>query len=110
MEQWQDNGESLIIAGDWNRNIYDNQLKQEFEQRGLYPAITSSHKETAPETYCDGSYPIDEIYVTQDLQVTSSGYLEHGQNKGDHRPIWVELDKEDVIGTIPPPLLKHNVR
>ena len=40
--------------------------------------IISNHKDRAPETYNGGSYPIDEIFVTKGLNISSCGYLEHG--------------------------------
>ena len=70
VDEWYSNGVKLIIGGDWKRNVYNKQLKSEFQQRDMIPAITPQHTLRAPETYCDGSYhPIDKIYVSQELNI-----------------------------------------
>ena len=103
-------GENLIIGGDWNRNVTSKQIIAEFEERHMYPVITGTHGINGPATYNKGSYPIDEIFATPTLSIHACGYLEHGLNNSDHRPIWIELDKEEILGTIPPPLIKSQAR
>ncbi len=110
IDQWLTQGEQLIVCGDWNQNIKINgDLSKEFKGRNMIPAITSRHQ-NAPETYNGGSVPIDEIYVSQTLNITSSGYLEHGINNSDHRPIWVEITKESAIGMRPPKITTIKAR
>ena len=83
IDTWIEAGEKLIIGGDWNRNVYDKNMRDEFASRGRRPVITSQHA-GAPETYSDGSYPIDEIFATDSLEIHKCGFLEHGANKSDH--------------------------
>ena len=67
--------------------------------RNLTPAIISKHNaEEAPETFGGGKDPI------------SAGYLEHGASQGDHRPIWIDIDKETTLGAIFPDLPSHKAR
>ena len=61
----------------------------------------SQHDRTqARETYNGGKDPIDEIFVSITLDVKKAGYLEHGSSQGDHRPIWIDLDKHLALGTV----------
>ena len=87
--------------------MYNETFLESFKQRELIPAITTKHKTKAPATFANGSYPIDEIFVSSSLDILECGYLEHGRNNGDHRPVWIELAKEDALGTNPPPVATY---
>ena len=80
------------------------------KQRNLVPAITGSHKGVAPETFAGGKHAIDEIFVSSTLDIAGCGYLEHGINNGDHRPIWIDVTKDSALGTNPPPVSGYNTR
>ena len=110
VDEWLAAGEQLIISGHWNQNIYSKSLVKEFEDRSMIPVITKTHEEVAPPTYNNGSYAIDEIFASSSLQIEACGYLEHGQNTGDHRPIWVEMTKQSVLGLKVPPVPSHKIR
>ena len=76
----------------------------------MIPSILTKHNETAPGTYSGGSYPIDEIFVTKGWNVSSCGYLEHGMNASDHRPLWVEVTKDSALGLNPAPIHTFQIR
>lgn len=42
------------------------------------------HVEEGPGTYCRGSNPIDEIIVSDTLDITKCGCLSNGNAAGDH--------------------------
>ena len=110
VDQWLIDGEQLLIGGDWNENAYNRSLVDRFEDRNLFPVITTQHQKVAPETYNGGSKPIDEFFASPSLNVTACGYMEHGRVNSDHRPIWVEISKSSFLGTNPPPLASHQAR
>ena len=107
VDSWIENGEQILVGGDWNEDVYNEELVQKFSERNMIPVITTKHQDKAPPTYNNGSYPIDEFFATQSLQIESCGYLEHGRNTGDHCPLWVEVNKQKVLGTNPPPVPKQ---
>ena len=110
VDKWLEDGENLIIGGDWNRDIREKKFLEEFQRRNLKPAVTGKHGNEGPETYNNGSKPIDEIFITPAIEVTASGYLEHGKSVGDHRPIWVEISKESAFGSVLPDLPSFKAR
>ena len=110
IDTWLDQGEKLIISGDWNEDVYESTLRDPFKARELIPIITTKNKSPAPPTYNNGRYPIDEIFGSSCLDIKASGFLEHGLHNGDHRPIWIELDKNDALGTDPPPIMSFEAR
>ena len=105
-----DNGENIIVAGDWNTDVRDERFLNPFSQRNLVPAVIDRHGRNGPETFGGGTNPIDEIFVSAGIQINRSGYLAHGDSIGDHRPIWVEIDKSSALGAKLPPLHFYNAR
>ena len=110
IDGWRKNGEKLIVGGDWNRNIVENQMLDEFKSKGLIPVVATKFPDNIPETYSGGSYPIDEIFVSETLEIKACGYMEHGLNRSDHRPIWLDIEKQEILGYKPPALHKHSIR
>lgn len=102
-------GEKLVICGDWNNDLRDTEFLKPFQDRQLVPVSTTRHP-NAPATFSDGSYPIDDIFVSSSLEVTACGFLEHGRNNGDHRPVWLELDKVDALGSLMPSVERYEAR
>ena len=100
IDKWLEDGEQLvIISGDWNTDVTKDNFLEDFEKRELVPDMSSIHGENLPETHNNGSHPIDDIFVSQTLEIHAAGYLEHGATLSDHRPIWVDITKQSMIGT-----------
>ena len=72
--------------------------------------ITSKHKGKSPATYNNGSYPIDDFFASSGLKIKECGYLSHGENCSDHRPIWVDLTTTSVFGANPPTVMSIKAR
>ena len=99
IDKWISKGEQLVIGGDWNEKVTAHKFLEPFQERGLLPAIQLRHGTSLPPTYNRGSKPIDEIFVSQTLDVIQAGYGEFGSTAGDHRPIWIDISKTTAIGT-----------
>jgi exonuclease III len=103
-------GEQLIIGGDWNTDIRDEEFLQKFQERKIIPSIISRHGKKGPETYHRGSVPIDEIFISKNISITKCGYLQHGINCSDHRAIWIDLNKISVLGSKLPDIPYYQAR
>ena len=100
----------FIINGDWNQDVQTStELLRQFKDRNISPTITQKFH-NAPATYNNGQVPIDEIFVSSGIIVEKCGYLPHGENNGDHRPIWIEVSKDSFLGTKPPPVVSIKAR
>ena len=95
IDKWLEEGNSLIIGGDWNTDIRNKEFLKPFEERNLIPAVHSKHGYNLPATHNAGSLPIDEIFLSSTIELKNSGYLEHSHSSGDHRPVWVDVTKTD---------------
>ncbi len=59
------------------------------EALGLIQPILLLHgQENLPETYINGSRPIDAMFTSPTLTMTRGGYLPFGIGAGDHRICW----------------------
>ena len=74
------------MSGDWNEDVWKINFTHQFTERGLVAAITGQNGVKGPGTFQNGVRPIDQIFVSTNLKVTSSGYLAHGETLGNHRP------------------------
>ena len=99
IDKWIEEGDQLVIAGDWNVDVTKQSFLEEFKKRELQPAISTLHGPDLPATHNKGSKAIDEIFVSTSLQVQGAGYLEHGLTLSDHRPIWIDITKASMVGT-----------
>ena len=95
ISQWQQQGDRLILAGDWNTDVRGIQL---FEEYGLREVITSKHDSEAPGTHNRGSVPIDGIFCSDSLPIHRGGYLGFQDICGDHRALWIDIPIEVIIG------------
>ena len=98
IDKWISDGEQLIIGGDWNKDVTNDNFLKPFLERNLLPVMSTTHGKELPETHNNGSKPIDEIFISSTLKVVAAGYLEHGRAMSDHRPIWVDLHRDTVLG------------
>ena len=73
IDHWIEDGDQLIIGGDWNSNVSTYVFLKDFIKRELIPVNSSRHGNELPPTYNNGSYAIDEVFVTKSLEVKGSG-------------------------------------
>ena len=68
------------------------------------------HGPNLPATHNAGKLPIDEMFVSDTIEIKRAGYLEHSHSSGDHRPVWVDVTKRSTIGTNLPPITSFSAR
>ena len=98
VNKWIANGEQLIIGGDWNCKVKNKKFLEDFEKRELLPVNVNRLSKDLPLTYNNGSYEIDEIFISSTLKVTNAGYLQFGSNLADHYPLWIDVTKDSLLG------------
>ena len=99
VNKWKENSEQLVICGDWNVDIRKQSFRSQFFHHQLIPSNIQRHGINGPGTYSRGSKPIDEIFISNTLQLQACGYLAYGDAAGDHRPIWIEISKVNAFGS-----------
>ena len=82
--QLQNEGDQLIIMGDWNEVVVNGNLTEWMNTFGLREGITSLHGPDPPPTFHRGSDAIDGIFVSSTVKIKQAGYLGFGEIPGDH--------------------------
>jgi hypothetical protein len=99
INQWITAGERLLIFVDMNEHVLNGQLASKFTDLGLREATHLSWNSTEPNTHISGSKPIDGVYHTSNLEVTSTLMLSFHEGVGDHRTILVDITARSLLGT-----------
>ena len=111
LQEWHDNGEQLIVCGDWNTSITGQHIKGYMSCFGLQEAITYIHGSNPPATYHCGTESIDGIFVSRNFLGCKGGYLEYGDAPGDHRSIWIDIPHTTFLGykmpNVPPKHIRY---
>jgi hypothetical protein len=111
MVTWIQAGHQIIITGDFNEDVRGRNIKTYFHKLDMRELIHDQHGNKAPNTYIDGSTPIDGIFGTQGIQALFSGYSAFTWGMySDHRLLWIDIDMESILGTNQPPLWKPQAR
>jgi len=98
IQQWQDEGNHILLLTDYNDDITSGPVNQWAGKLGLVEAVTWLNTANVPPTYQRGSRPIDGIFVApQLLERATGGYFGFGEGiPSDHRAIWVELELPQI--------------
>ncbi len=102
MEAKIDDGENMLIIGDFNQDIqkWSEPLVELFHDLGLRELISDKHEGIKlPPTFQDGSHAIEGIWGTEALSLESAGLGEFGANfLSPHRTYYGDLKIEKLIG------------
>jgi hypothetical protein len=111
IKKWKLEGHQVIITGDFNEDVRSKYITQFFQELQMSELILKQHGLEAPNTYMEGSAPIDGIFGTRGLEAVYSGYRSFSDGlHSDHRTLWVDLDMTTLLGTIAPPLWSPKAR
>jgi hypothetical protein len=111
LAQWLEEGHQILVAGDFNEDVRSTHITQFFGNYSMKELIIKKHGISAPNTFINGTNPIDGIFGTITLRPTIFGYSNFSWGMySDHRVFWVDLDMSTVLGTKDTPLWKPQAR
>ena len=106
---WLEEGDQIILAGDWNENVLAVQ-KKHLEQLGIREVLLEKYG-SAPATYDRGSNPIDGIFMPTTLNIKQGGYLSFGEGIiSDHCALWVDITYRNAFGHNMPLIMQSTAR
>ena len=100
LEELQQSDDHVVVCMDANEDLRapTNPVTNCFAPFRMRDAVFSRHDGSrAPPTHQRGSHPIDGIFLSSVLPSSSCGYLPFGSTLGDHRPVWTDLDVQDLF-------------
>jgi hypothetical protein len=111
--QWREQGDRLVVCLDANEDIYKKSLGKtltNMEGLAMKEVVGTYTGQKLGATYFRGSKPIDGIWATSDVTVTSACMMPVGFGIGDHRLFVVDLLTESLIGNTPTRILRPCAR
>lgn len=111
VEKWHSLGHHIIVGGDFNEYVGDTFTTNFFGSFGMREAIINKWGSPSPNTYSQGTVPIDGIFCTRSLDIKAAGYtsLFYGL-KTDHRLLWIDVSLESAFGIDSNPFKKATGR
>ena len=75
--KWQEEGDRIILMIDANEHVVTGNIATRLQEVGLHEGILRRHqdKEGLAPTHQKGSFPIDGIFVSENIAVKAGGYL-----------------------------------
>ena len=110
IKRWQQQGEQLIIMGDWNTETQSKKFMEWYIKLGLIDPILEKHKEGSPGTYNKGNRRLDCILISATLKTGRCGWLPFDSMPGDHRVGYLDIKVKDFIGHRPGNIPSHAAR
>jgi hypothetical protein len=98
LQVWRQQGDRLLIFIDMNKHILNGLLAKRMLRMGLEEAMDQHWGDIEPHTYVGGKEPIDAVFHTPDLEVTSTLQLSFHEGIGDHRTVLVDISTWSAIG------------
>ena len=79
--------------------IYEAMYRQlTGEDLHMREVVHSETKGPGPKTWFGGTYPIDGIWVSLEIDIIGASYLPFDGSLGDHRPVVADLTMSLVLG------------
>ena len=100
LQTWQEQGDRLLVFVDMNEHILKGPLAKHLMGPGLN-LLEATHTHWVgeePHTFVGGSEPIDAVYYSDKLEITSTKQLSFHQSVGDHRTSLIDVTTRSMIG------------
>ena len=100
ISEWRDDGDSINLGIDFNGDVRDASVVQFFSSLNMREVLIDKHGKDGPETYDNGSKPVDGIFVSSHININGGGYLEFGTfSDTDHRALWIDVPAIKIFGS-----------
>ena len=108
--KWRAKKEKIVLMIDMNEDVRKAKLTSKLEDAGLISPFRQKHGSNQPATFHLGSVPIDDIFVSRDIAVARAGYGAFGDGPGDHRPLFLDIEEDSILGEDKHTILRKNQR
>ena len=116
INRWQQKGENIVLLIDTNENLQrmgplQHMLTTKCQLVDPIRAIHQQNCTSLPSTSLTGSYPIDGIFVSRNLQhITRGGWLTLEDSIGDHRSLFIDILINLLLGEPISHIPQHTAR
>ncbi len=112
IEKWKDEGDQIVLLIDADENVGQQNTSNTFAAVGLRESILEKYEELLGQypTHQRGRKPIDRIFISETLHISSGGYLPFGEAPSGHRALWIEIDMNVYFGYVMPEVVHPSER
>ncbi len=113
LTQWREQGDRLVVCLDANENIYKKSLGKTLtctDGLAMREVVGTYTGTKLGATYFRGSKPINGVWATSDITVTSACMMPVGFGIGDHRLFVIDLLTASLIGNTPTRIIRPGAR
>jgi hypothetical protein len=100
VQGWLQNGESIILMADFNKDVRTGPNVQALKQLGLVDHLATLNNDIVP-TFARGSSTIDTILTSQEIRVEKCGYI---RAPSDHLCVWMDIKAQHLFDQIHQPV------
>jgi hypothetical protein len=98
LQVWKSQGDRLLIFVDMNEHVLRGTVARYLLSMGLVEATHQHWGSEEPHTFIGGVDPIDGVWHTPDLEVSTLVQLSFHEGLGDHRTVLVDVTTQSAIG------------
>ena len=104
LRKWRTRGDIMILVMDTNKDVIDGAMCKQLNRADLNmkEVVFSQTRTRGPKTYFRGTVAIDDLWVSEELEVTAAAYLPFNLELGDHQPVVVNITKTSTLGVSGP--------
>eukprot|EP00956_Cyclotella_meneghiniana_P027275 scaffold60862_cov41-Cyclotella_meneghiniana.AAC.5 len=113
LTKWKEDGHRIVVCLDANEDVYKDIIGRTLTDPAGLEMVESVHASTGQKlgaTHFRGSRPIDAVWTTKDVEITSACAMPVGYGAGDHRMFVDDLVKESLVGTQPQAIVRPGAR
>ena len=101
IKEKQTKGHQIILLADMNEDVEEDMMIGWARKVKLKEVVSKTTSEKVA-THNKGSAPIDGIFLSYTLSATRAGYFPFGSIQSDHRALWVDIERDLILGFKPP--------
>ena len=98
LRTWREQGYNVVMVMDANEHVLTGQFTRQLANVGLKEVSHKQWGDSEPNTYIDGSQPIDGVWISSGLELGGLLILPFSMSVGDHRTILFDLSTRSLIG------------
>ena len=104
LRMWKETGDEILLLGDFNEDVYTGQLASSLSGEFLRMKEVCHWTKgiPLPPTHNCGTVPIDAVFGTAGLIVTSVALLPIRTGVGDHRVFLIDVSSDSILGDVFP--------
>jgi hypothetical protein len=98
---WKQNGDNIILVGDFNEDVYQDGLAARLQEEDLQMSCQFQriNGERLPNSHQSGRTPLMTMFATEGIQCTNAYAAAHGAHVGDHRLLIYDFHAPSILGT-----------